>query len=286
MDWLEHLNRSLVYLEEHLTGEISIEKAATLAHCSAYHYQRMFSYIADVTLGEYIRRRRMSLAGVDLKNGKKVIDVALKYGYDSPTAFNRAFKSIHGVTPSEARNPATVLTSYPLLHFAIQIKGVNAMEYQIVEKESFTVVGKSLKMGKNMEENQQRIPQFWNEQTQHGLLEKLFPLMGDKVPGLLGVCLMDGPVADEWDYVIGVATDIETGDFEVFEVPTAKWAIFSGEGSMPHAMQELQKRIYSEWLPTSGYEYAELPDIEVYLNADMANAKFQVWLPVRNKKQD
>ncbi len=101
MEWIEGLNKSMNYIEEHLTEEIDYEQAAKLACCSTYHFQRMFAYMANLPLSEYIRRRRMSLAAVDLQNGdNKIIDVALKYGYNSPTAFNRAFQNIHGIAPS------------------------------------------------------------------------------------------------------------------------------------------------------------------------------------------
>lgn len=284
MDWLSNLNQSLEYVEENLTGEISLDEAARIAQCSLYHYQRMFSYIADVTLGEYIRRRRMSLAGVELRNGAKVIDVSLKYGYDSPTSFSRAFKSVQGITPQEAKLPESKLTSYSLLSFAIQIKGVTAMEYQIIDKESFRITGPSITLDKDMEKSQKRIPQFWDEVGQKGELQKLFPHIGTEIPGILGVSAMTKPEEDNWDYVIAVATDQEIEGFESYEIPAAKWAVFSGTGPMPGAIQELQKRIYTEWLPTSGYEYAEVPDIELYLNADPKDATFQVWFPVRVKK--
>ncbi|WP_265458457.1 AraC family transcriptional regulator [Enterococcus sp. HY326] len=285
MDWLTQLNLSLAYLEENLTETVSIDEAAKIARCSTYHYQRMFSYMADVSLGEYLRRRKMSLAGVDLQHGAKVIDVALKYGYDSPTAFNRAFKSIHGITPQAAKQNGAVLVSYPQLNFAIQIRGVEKMEYQIIEKSSFTVTGPSLTLDKDMEKSQRLIPEFWNETSQAGALEKLFPLMGQDVPGVLGVSYMTEMNAEKWEYVIGVATDQKVADFKSFEIPAATWAVFSGTGTMPTSIQELQKRIYTEWLPTSGYEYANLPDIEVYLNADPQNAEFQVWFPVKPKSK-
>ncbi|MHC5373475.1 AraC family transcriptional regulator [Enterococcus sp. LJL120] len=283
MDWLTQLNLSLAYLEENLTETVSIDEAAKIARCSTYHYQRMFSYMADVSLGEYLRRRKMSLAGVDLQHGAKVIDVALKYGYDSPTAFNRAFKSIHGITPQAAKQNGAVLVSYPQLNFAIQIRGVEKMEYQIIEKSSFTVTGPSLTLDKDMEKSQRLIPEFWNETSQAGALEKLFPLMGQDVPGVLGVSYMTEMNAEKWEYVIGVATDQKVADYKSFEIPAATWAVFAGTGTMPTSIQELQKRIYTEWLPTSGYEYANLPDIEVYLNSDPQNAEFQVWFPVKPK---
>ena len=129
MEWLDHLNEAVTYIEEQLTGEIDYDRAAQLACCSSYHFQRMFSYIAGVPLGEYIRRRRMSLAAVELQNGGRVLDTALRYGYESPTAFNRAFQGVHGVTPSAARGEGVTLRAYPRLSFKLTVKGAEEMEY-------------------------------------------------------------------------------------------------------------------------------------------------------------
>lgn len=283
MEWLDHLNTSIAYVEENLTGKIELERAAQLAQCSSYHYQRMFSYIADVTLGEYIRRRKMSLAGVDLQRGEKVVDVAGKYGYDSPTSFNRVFKSIHGMTPKEAKQSGAKLTSYPMLTFKLTVKGVQAMEYQLIDKDAFQVTGFGLKLAQDMEAAQKRIPEFWNEVSSSGQLEQLIPHMDQNNPGVMGISLMTSEVQDAWEYVIGVASNDTTKEFAQYEIPAAKWAVFSGTGPMPGAIQELQQQVFTEWLPTSGFEYAELPDIELYLNMEPENAQFQVWLPVRAK---
>lgn len=283
MEWLDHFNKSIAYVEENLAGAIDLDKAAQLAQCSSYHYQRMFSYIAGVTLGEYIRRRRMSLAGVDLQRGEKVIDVAAKYEYDSPTSFNRVFKGVHGITPKEAKQAGAKLTSYPMLTFKLTVRGVHAMEYQLIDKEAFHVTGLGLKIEQNMEVAQKRIPEFWNEVAASGELQKLLPIMDQNNPGVLGVSLMTSEIQDTWEYVIGVVSEEKADGFEQYEIPAAKWAIFSGTGPMPGAIQELQTQVFQEWLPTSGFEYDELPDIELYLDANPENAQFQVWLPVRAK---
>ena len=285
MEWLDHFNNSIAYVEENLARSIDLDRAAQLAQCSSYHYQRMFSYIAGVTLGEYIRRRRMSLAGVDLQRGEKVIDVATKYGYDSPTSFNRVFKSVHGITPKEAKQSGVKLTSYPMLTFKRTVKGVQAMEYQLIDKEAFHVTGLSLKIEQDMEMAQKRIPEFWNEVSASGDLEKLIPLMDQNNPGVLGVSLMTSEVQDTWEYVIGVVSEEASEEFGSYEIPAAKWAIFTGTGPMPGAIQELQQQVFQEWLPTSGFEYDELPDIELYLDANPENAQFQVWIPVRAKAE-
>ncbi|MGO2637468.1 AraC family transcriptional regulator [Enterococcus viikkiensis] len=283
MDWLDHFNDSIAYVEENLAGVIELEQAAQLAQCSSYHYQRMFSYIAGVTFASYIRRRRMSLAGVDLQKGEKVIDVALKYGYDSPTSFNRVFKEIHRITPQQAKQAGVKLTSYPMLTFKITVKGVHAMEYQLVEKEAFNVTGVGIELDQDMEKYKKMIPEFWSKVSASGELQKLFPIMDQRNPGVMGISMMTSKIQENWEYVIGVASDQVPVGFKHYEVPAAKWAIFSGNGPMPGAIQEMQTQIFTEWLPTSGFEYAELPDIELYLDANPENAHFQIWFPVRVK---
>ena len=144
MDWLSHLNDALGYIEDNLDGDIDLDKVAQIACCSSFHFQRMFSYMAGVPLSEYIRRRRMTMAAFDLQNGEKVIDIALKYGYDSPTAFNRAFQSVHGAAPSAARQEGVNLKAYHPISFKITIRGETEMNYRIEQKEAIRIVGVKL----------------------------------------------------------------------------------------------------------------------------------------------
>lgn len=143
MEWLARMNRAIEYVEANLTGEIKLSEVARMACCSSYQFQRMFSFITDVTLAEYIRRRRLTLAALELQHDgtAKVIDVALKYGYESPVSFARAFHALHGITPAIARQDGIALKAYPRLSFLITIKGVEAMNYRIETKESFEVFG-------------------------------------------------------------------------------------------------------------------------------------------------
>lgn len=154
MEWINRLNKTIRYMEEHLTEEIDYEQLAQIACCSPYHFQRMFAYMAEVPLSEYIRRRRMSLAAVDLQDKEaKIIDVAMKYGYTSPTAFNRAFQSVHGIAPSLIRERGTEIKSFPPISFTITIKGVEEMNYRIEQKEAFRIVGVSQPLYSEIEKN-------------------------------------------------------------------------------------------------------------------------------------
>lgn len=280
MEWVERLNRAVHYIEEHLTDKIDYEQAAKIACCSVYHFQRMFSYIADVPLSEYIRRRRMTMAAVDLQSGEdKVINVAIKYGYDSPTAFNRAFQSVHGVAPSQAKREGVILKAFPPISFKITIKGEVEMNYRVEKKEAFRIIGVSEPLYHEVEKNFEIVPQMWQKFAMNGTVEKLVSMVDGEPGGVLGVSLCNEQ--EDWKYYIAVASNAAIdSSLEECTVPAATWAIFYGEGAMPNSIQELEKRIVTEWLPTSGYEYGNAPDIEVYLNADPQNAKFEVWVPV------
>lgn len=252
MEWINRLNSAINYMEEHIKSEIDMEEVGKIAGCSSYHFQRMFTYMADITLSEYIRRRRMSLAAVDLLSGEKVIDVALSYGYDSPTAFNRAFKNIHGIAPSKISEEGVNIKSYPPIHFHISIKGECEMNYRIVKKEAFRIVG-------------------------------LLGIMGKDMPGILGVSMCNNE--EEWKYYIAVASTQSVPEgMEECVVPAFTWAVFSGDGAGT-SIQDLERCIVTDWLPTSGYEYADGPDVEVYLNAEPTNMKYEVWIPVVKKSE-
>lgn len=278
MEWLDRLNAALQTLEEDLSRPVDYEALARIACCSSYHFQRMFAYLAGVPLSEYVRRRRMSLAAVDLLHGAKVIDVSLKYGYSSPTAFNRAFQSVHGCSPSAIRTSGATVKSFPPISFKIIVKGVNEMNFRLEHKAAFSITGVSAPLHKELEKNFQVIPQMWAKISGDGTLARLAVLMEGEPKGVLGVSSFD-PATGLGRYYIAVASSSVPDGFESFLVPEADWAIFSGSGSN-QSIQELERRIFTEWLPTSGYEYGEAPDIEVYLSPDPQNAVYEVWVPV------
>ena len=281
MEWIERLNQAIIYIEEHLKDDIDYDQLAKIACCSSYHFQRMFSYMAGIPLSEYIRRRKMSLAAVDLQSGdKKIIDVAYEYGYQSPTAFNRAFQNIHGIAPSCVKNEGVSIKSFPPISFRIMVKGVEEMNYRIEKKDSFRIIGISQPLDKEIENNFAVVPKMWQNAAVNGTIQKLAGLMDTAPMGLLGVSACND--AEQWKYFIAVSSTKQVADFEEYIVPAATWAIFTGSGTN-QSIQELEQRIVTEWLPTSGYEYANAPDIEVYLNPDPQNAQYEVWIPVIKK---
>lgn len=285
MEWLDRFNRAMDYIEAHLDGEISYDQAAKLAGCSTFHFQRIFSYIADIPLSEYIRHRRMTLAAVDLQTtGEKIIDIGLKYGYESPTAFTRAFQRQHGLPPTAARAKGVTLKAFPRITFSVTIKGDVEMHYRIEEKGAFRIVGVKEHIAMSVEEGFRRVPEFWKESAAKGAIPKLCAVMNGQPMGLLGVSV-EYP-EQGFDYYIAVSSDRPCPEgMEEYLVPASTWAVFTSVGPLPEALQTMQKRVVAEWLPSSGYEYADAPDIEVYSDGDQSASDYrcEIWLPVVKK---
>ena len=283
MEWIDRLNSAIRYMEEHLTDEIDYEQLGRIACCSSWHFQRMFSYMAGIPLSEYIRRRKMSLAAVDLQGrDSKIIDVAGKYGYSSPTAFNRAFQSVHGMAPSALKKEGVSVKSFPPITFKITVKGVEEMNYRIETKEPFRIVGVSVPLEKDIEKNFAVIPAKWGEIAADGTLQRLTGMMDTQPYGVLGISTCND--TEPWRYYIAVSSSRAADGLEEYTVPGATWAVFPGTGTN-QSIQELERRIVTEWLPTSGYEYGNAPDVEVYLNPDPENAQYEVWIPVVKRQR-
>jgi len=285
------MSNAMKYLEEHLTDEIDVNEVARIAYSSTFHFQRMFHALTGVTVAEYVRKRRLTLAAQELVTTKeKIIDIALKYGYDTPESFARAFRKVHGINPSAAREPGVNLKVNPQLSFQISLKGDREMNYRIVEKPGFNIIGKGIRVSTEDGANKKRIPEFWWECYQNGFsakLEKMAVPKGVTGECKLGICLEFTPELKEFTYFIGVENTQGVIPDQMTEktVPAATWAIFESIGPMPQAIQELTQRIYSEWFSSTGYEHAGEVDMEVYPpgNADDENYRCEVWIPITKK---
>ncbi len=278
MDWIKSMNNALEYIEINLTEEMDYTKIAQAACCSEYHFSRMFSSMAGITLSEYIRRRRLTLAAFELqKSDIHVVDTAVKYGYDSADAFSRAFKKLHGITPSEAREKGSQLKAFPRMSFQISIIGDSEMDYRIENLDfQLRIVGK--KKTANTSMATQMIPELWTEAREDGFLQTLIDMSWEKpqckMEGILGICGKDSDIREEeFDYFMGAryAGEIPAGMEELI-IPPATWAV------LPN-VTDAWKRLYSEWIPTSGYELANLPCIENFL-APGHQPENELWVPV------
>ncbi|MBY0121835.1 AraC family transcriptional regulator [Bacillus sp. S/N-304-OC-R1] len=289
MAWIESIQKAIDYIEEHLQEEITIEEVAFRANASAFHFQRTFTILTDMSVGEYIRRRRLTLAAQELsRTNCKIIDLAFKYGYDTPEAFTKAFRRQHGVAPTEARKYMGKLKFYERLVVQVILKGAEPMKYNVLERDGFQVVG--IKRGYSIVNggNLIGIPKLWDEVLNDGTCEKVARLNNGQIKGVLGVCVCadnnDAASQGMIDYwVAAESTDKVPEGFLSLDIPASKWVVFEVHGPMPDAMQKKWKQIFSEWFPTSGYEHAGTPELEVYPEEDSTSENYysEIWIPVK-----
>src|SRR5690625_373531 len=283
MKWVESLQAAIDYMEDHLLDNLPIESIAQQANFSVFHFQRTFAILTDISVGEYLRRRRLTLAAYELtRSNRKIIDLAYKYGYDTPEAFSKAFRRQHGVTPSAARKYTGKLKSYNRLVVQVSLKGAEPMQVKIVEHEGFQIVGVIREFSLVNEENLVGIPKMWDKINEEGTDDQLFRLNNGPVEGVVGVCVVKD--SESIDYWIGTAHEGSAPNrLSTLEIPTSKWAVFEVHGPMPDAMPKAWKQIFSEWFPSSGYKHAGTPELEVYSdeNPSSANLYSEIWIPVK-----
>ncbi len=279
MEWITNLNRALRYVEEHLTDDtLSVESIARSGAYSTFYLQRIFYVLTDMTLSDYVRQRRLSAAGQELQTGGRVIDVALRYGYETPESFQKAFRRFHGITPSAAKKTRVQLRYLNPLQIKVSLTGGSVMDYSMEPMGEMAVLGLCRKF--RYESSLQEIPRFWSEYYEKGL--------NQKVPGVIGVCFddEDGP---DFTYMIGIFCKPDAPVPEGFGkrvIAAHTWGKFRAVGPMPGAIQKLNRQIFSEWLPNNTeYDLAEGITVEMYTEGDMQSPEYEseIWLPVCKK---
>lgn len=284
MNWCEVISRAIDYIENNLTKDIIIDDIVKDLYVSSFYFQKGFSIVCGYGVGEYIRNRRLTLAAYELLHtDHKIIDIALKYGYDSPDSFTKAFTRFHGSTPSLVRKGGKIKEFAPL-KVNLTLKGGYTMEYRIEEKESFKVVG--LRENFKYENEGKEIPKLWKKFFMKNMFSKIEPKYAVNIDSNMG--------SESFDYVIGDDHDAAKKipkDFEVVEIPKFTWAVFSCIGPANIKMQETNEKIFKEWLPNSNeYEIAAGYNIEMYSDPDnykdgVNDEKYycEILIPVKRK---
>lgn len=291
MEIIKCLNNAIEYIEDNLNSTIEIDEIAKVAFTSRYHFQRMFHALTGFTLAEYIRNRRLTLAGEELSTkNAKVIDIAIKYGYESPDAFAKAFQRLHGVTPSKVKKGNVGLKAFPKLSFQISIKGEFEMDYRIVEKDKFKVFGVDFLTTTVNNALYKEIPEFCDKIWEDGTHLRINEFLGYPRMHMLHGIHYDFKEDGSRRYMMGweaSEADIPK-EYETLDVSAHTWIVFESKGVMPEnlAIQYVWKRIYSEWFPSSGFEQVEGPCMEKYFWDDDKYEKYtcEVWIPVRRKE--
>jgi len=286
---LANLNQAMDYIEEHLTEEVSFDELAKKTGISVYHFKRTFSFIAGMSLAEYIKKRRLAEANLALLAGEKVTDVAFKYGYQSIEGFSRAFRDWTGQAPSEVMKTQIQKTS-PKFSFYIDIKGGQSMDVKLIEKPAFQIVGVSQKVPLQYQGENQAIMELAQRITPQQRAE--MHTFDDVYPHQVVNASFDfqeGRTTEggEMTHMIGFATLQENiyEDLEQLSVPAHTWAVFPNEGPFPQTLQETWARIFSEWLPSSGYQVVAAPEISFTQYQGPAEAKYsEIWLAVTATK--
>ena len=285
MNWIESISRAIEYIEKNLTEDLKIEDIASYSFISSFYFQKGFSIICGYGVGEYIKNRRLSVAGHEVLNtDKKIIDIAMEYGYDSADSFTKAFKRFHGCTPREVRDNGAMIKEFAPLRVNLILKGGYTMEYKIEEKEAFKVVG--LKESFKYESAEQDVPKLWKKFFMKSAFSKINAKYALNIDTTMGNDVFDYAIGDDYNEEIKIPKD-----FEIIEIPKLTWAVFPCVGKASESIREINEKIFKDWLPNSNdYEIAAGYNIECYSNpkdykkgVDDEKYYCEVWIPIKKK---
>lgn len=285
MAWSESISKAIAYIEAHLQEPLSVEDIARAAALSPFYFQRGFSMLCDMSVGEYIRRRRLSQAGLAvLMSERSILDIALDYGYDSADGFTKAFTRFHGLTPTALRKSGGAIVSFAPLSLKISLEGGRSMEYRIEKKAAFTVLCRAATF--TYDEGPTKVPAFWQEHFAAGGAQT--------VRGLYGINIYEQMSGDTFEYLIADPYDpamVLTQEYTTRTIPAHTLAVFPCRGKMAESLRAVNAQIFSEWLPGNGdYEIAAGINIERYDDAAKYEKGIQddnyyseVWLPIQKR---
>ena len=296
MEWIAAMQQAIAYMEEHLMEEINYEVVAKQVHTSGYEFHRAFSFLTGMTANAYIRNRRLSLAGREIvETDTKITDIALKYGYDTPESFTKAFTRFHGVAPKFAREEAAKLVLFNPLVIKIAVEGGKSMDYRIVQtkEQKFIALARSFSNEIINDEENHEIPDFWEECHDKNLVELLRNLRPDGKKNLYGLCTPTREGEDTFQYGIGVVIDEETKDFDaeemksagycIWDVKPGTYVVFDCIGEDGDCISDTWSKFYKEFLPQVGYEAEAEADYEIYFERGRKGLFCELWIPVKKK---
>ena len=295
MEWMAVIQQAITYMEEHLMEEINYEDVAKHVHISSYEFHRAFSFLTGMTTNSYIRNRRLSLAGREIvETNAKITEISLKYGYDTPESFTKAFTRFHGISPKYAREEAAKLVLFNPLVIKITVEGGKSMDYRIVQtkEQKFIAIAGSFPNEIINDEENHDIPDFWEECHSKNLIEPLRKLRPNGKKDLYGLC---SPAKEEgvFEYGIGVLIDDETTHFTeddmkklgycVWNVKPGTYAVFECIGEDGACIGDTWSKFYKEFLPQVGYEPEAETDYEIYFEQGRSGVFCELWIPIRKK---
>ncbi len=296
MEWIQQMQRAIAYMEAHLMEEINYEDVAGHIHISSYEFHRAFGFLTGMTPNAYIRNRRLSLAGREItQTDLKITDIALKYGYDTPESFTKAFTRFHGIAPKIAREEGAKLVLFNPLRIKLTVEGGKSMDYRIVqtkEKKFLALIRDFRNEIINDDENHD-IPDFWEECNKKQMLGPIICLNPEGKRDLYGLCTPTENGKDTFEYGIGVLIDEETRAFDlsemenkgfrIWDVKPGMYVVFDCIGTDGNCIKEMWSEFYKEFLPQMGYEAAEETDYELYFEKEKPGVFCELWIPVRKK---
>ena len=294
MEWIAAMQEAISYMEDHLLDEINYEDVARHVHTSSYEFHRTFSCLTGMTANAYIRNRRLSLAGKDvLETDDRITDIALRYGYETPESFTKAFTRFHGVSPKTAREEAAKLILFNPLIIKITVDGGKSMDYRIVqtEEKKFIALTRSFSNEIINDNDNHEIPDFWGEVNANKMLSPIWMLREDGKRDLYGLCSQTVDGSDSFEYGIGLLVDKDTADFDLaeleqkgFKLWTTKpstYVVFDCIGTDAECIGEMWTKFFQEFLPQMGYETAEEADYELYYENGREGLFCELWIPIR-----
>ena len=296
MEWIAALQQAIAYMEAHLMEEINYEDVARQVHISGYEFHRAFSFLTGMTANAYIRSRRLSLAGREIAETEgKITDIALKYGYETPESFSRAFARFHGVPPRAVRETGARLTLFNPLVIKITVEGGKSMDYRIVQTKAQRFLAVTRRFSNEIinDETNHDIPDFWDECYRQKHVEALRSLRPAGKRDLYGLCTPTREGEDAFSYGIGILVDEETAAFDqaamaqagytLWDVPPGTYVVFDCMGKDGECISDTWSRFYKEFLPQMGYEAQPAPDYEVYYEQGRSGLFCELWIPIKRK---